>query len=93
MFKRYLEIDELKLAKRLYGLPNFYYPFVTSNPSRVPSMIELLMELTEGKGHPRFIFFHFPTYNSFRTPPPPDGALFRSAWKRAGYPDHYMNQL
>jgi hypothetical protein len=93
MFKRYLEIDELKLTKQLYGLPNFYYPFVTSNPSRVPSMIELLMELTEGKGHPRFIFSHFPTYNSFRTPPLPDGALFRSAWKRAGYPDHYMNQL
>lgn len=93
MFKRYLEIDKQGLAKRLYGLPNFYYPFVTCLPERITSMIELLYELTDGKGHPRFIFNSFPVYNSFETPPKPDGALFHSMWKRAWDTDFRMDDL
>jgi hypothetical protein len=91
--KRYLEIDVQALPKKLYGLPHFFFPFVTCIPERMQSMIELLYDLTNGEGHPRFIFNTFPVYNSYETPPAPDGAYFRSTWKRAWSSDFCMSEL
>jgi hypothetical protein len=91
--KRYLEIDALGLSKTLYGLPHFYYPFVTCLPERMLSMIKELYDLTDGNGHPHFIFNTFPVYNSYETPPLPDGALIRSTWKRAWKTDFRMDEI
>jgi hypothetical protein len=86
MLRRMLEIDELGLARTLYGLPEFYFTIVTAR-SDTESMIEVLYELTDGIGHPRIIFNTFPVYNSFRTPPEPDGSWFRSTFLRAAGKD------
>ena len=91
--RRYIAIDEQQLPKKLYGVPYFYYPFVAPDEPRMRSMLNLVYELTDGKGHPRFIFNTFPVYNSDETPPPPDGSFFRSTWKRAWKTDFRMDEI
>lgn len=93
-FREYLSVNEQKMAERIYGLPGpFFFPFVTDLPSRVESMIKLLMEVTRGKGSPYFLFRYFPSYDDYEKPPPPTGSLLKEPWKRAGHPDFYMNRL
>lgn len=93
MLKSYLEIDAQGLSQKLFGIPYFYYPIVTSGPERLKSMVDLVYALTDGRGHPRFLFASFPAYNADESPPAADGALFRTAWKRAWKSDFNMNGL
>lgn len=93
-FREYLAISEQKLVEKHYNIPGpVHFPFITDLSSRVDNMIKLLLEVTDGKGSPHFLFRYFPSYDDYDKPPPPDGEWFKGAWKRAGYPDFYMNQI
>jgi hypothetical protein len=85
-FTLYLAIEEQGLHRTHFGFPNFYVPFVTTNPVRLASMMRLLNRITRGAGT-RFIAFKtFPAFTSFEKPLAPSGHMLTEDWQRVGYP-------
>mgnify|MGYP001309699239 CR=1 FL=1 len=82
------------VAREVYGLPGpLYFPFVFDRPSRVETAKEIIYEITDGKGSAHILLTYFPSYNSYEKPPLPDGAFFRSTWKRAWASDFRMDDF
>jgi hypothetical protein len=91
-FREYLALDQQRAFQTRYGLPHFYYPFVTTNRARMQTMMDILRAETGGQGHPRFLFKFFPAYNSYEKPPAPTGAMLTEPWARAGFVEFLLNR-
>jgi hypothetical protein len=85
-FNAYLAVCRDQIYRSHYGFPaqGFFIPFVTGSKSRMEHMMELLQKLTNGRGHPSFIFKTFPPITSFEKPPAPSGRMLTEPWLRVG---------
>ena len=68
-----------------FGFPNFFVPFITTNHTRMQSMMKLLERMTAGRGSKMFLFTTFPAFNSFEKPPPAGGHMLTRRWQRVGF--------
>jgi hypothetical protein len=84
----YLDICKQRTYQSHFGFPpqGFFIPFITGSRSRMEHMVELLRKLTDGNGHPNFLFKTFPPLTSFQKPPAPSGRMLTEAWQRVGFP-------
>ena len=73
------------LQRSHFGFPNFFVPFITTNHSRMASMMKLLERMTAGRGSKMFLFTTFPAFNSFEKPPPAGGHMLTRPWQRVGF--------
>jgi hypothetical protein len=82
----YLEICKQRTYQSHFGFPpqGFFIAFITGSHSRMEHMMELLRKLTDGNGHPSFLFQTFPPLTSFEKPPPPSGRMLTEEWQRVG---------
>jgi len=85
-FALYLAIDVQGIHRAHFGFPNFYVPFITTNATRLASMMAALDRVTEGRGSKIFLFKTFPAYTSFEKPPLPSGDMVTEDWQRVGHP-------
>ncbi len=82
----YAAIGENGIYRSHFGFPNFFVPFVTTNPARMASMMQLLDRLTGGRGSKMFLFKTFPSFTSPDTPPPANGHMRAAPWQRVAFP-------
>ncbi len=82
----YLAIDAQRINRTHFGFPNLYAPFITTNETRLASMMGVLHRLTNGAGSRFILFKTFPSFTSFEQPPAPSGHMLTEPWKRVGYP-------
>lgn len=83
----YLKICNERIYHSHFGFPGgFFVPFITGSRARMEHMTELLKKLTDGQGHPSFLFKTFPPFTSFEKPPPPSGQMLAEPWLRVGSP-------
>ena len=80
----YLNICNSRIYQSHLGFPpsGFFIPFITGSHARMEHMMELLQKLTDGKGHPSFLFKTFPPLTSFEKPPASSGRILTGAWQR-----------
>jgi hypothetical protein len=90
-FAAYRAIVSQGLHRVHFGFPNFFVPFVTTNKTRMESMMSLLRRITDGEGSKSFLFKTFPAFTSFEKPPGPTGHMLTEPWHRVGYPDFLLN--
>lgn len=81
-----------KAYKSHWGLPNLLALNLTTNEFHQNKILELVRELTAGKGASYLLFNTMPSLGDFARPEPPTGRLFTQAWQRAGHPDFHLNQ-
>jgi hypothetical protein len=82
----YGAIAQEGLYRSHFGFPNFFVPFITTNVTRMRSMMELLDRMTGGHGSKMFLFKTFPSFTSAEASPPPDGRMLSEPWQRVGSP-------
>ena len=85
-FVQYLAIDEQGVHRTHFGFPNLYVPFITTNPTRLASMMKVLERITGGVGSRGILFKTFPAFTTYDIPPPPSGHMLTDDWQRVGYP-------
>jgi Replication-relaxation len=85
-FNAYLAVCKERIYQSHFGFPaqGFFIPFITGSKVRMEHMMELLRKLTDGRGHPSFIFKWFPPITSFEKPPAPSGRMVTEPWLRVG---------
>lgn len=85
------------LASKTYqshlGLPNLHVLTVTTSEGNQKRIMELLSELTDGKGHAFMLFRTMPSLASHGHAPPPTPFILDTPWQRAGHPDFYIDRL
>jgi hypothetical protein len=81
----YGAIAQQGLHRSHFGFPNFFVPFITTNITRMRSMMELLDRMTAGHGSKMFLFKTFPSFTSAEASPP-DSRVLLEPWQRVGYP-------
>lgn len=82
----YLAIETQGAFQSHFGFPNFYVPFITTNATRLASMMAALDRITGGAGSKIFLFKSFPAFTSFEKPRLPSGHMLTEDWQRVGYP-------
>lgn len=82
----YLAIEEQGVHRTHFGFPNFYVPFITTNATRLKSMMKVLERITGGTGSKIILFKTFPAFTSYEIPPPPSGHMLTEDWQRVGHP-------
>ena len=82
----YLAIAADDIHTSHYGFPNFYLPFITTNGSRLVSVMKVLERMTNGTGSRFLLFKTLPLFTSFEKPLAPSGHMLTEDWRRVGYP-------
>ncbi|HVC52558.1 MAG TPA: hypothetical protein VND87_11100 [Stellaceae bacterium] len=85
-FLLYLTVEAQGIHRAHFGFPNLYVPFVTTNATRMSSMMKLLERITRGAGSRTLLFKTFPAFTSPGKPPPPSGHMLTEDWQRVGHP-------
>jgi len=92
MFEDYLTIIERRTYQTHFGANTFMVAIVTTSETRMNSMMALLERMDSGQSAKRFLFKHIPIFASYRPTAPATGHLLTEPWKRAGFPDFYLNR-
>ena len=82
----YLAIEGQGVHRTHFGFPNFYVPFITTNPTRLTSMMKVLERITGGVGSKIILFKTFSVFTSYEIPTPPSGHMLTEDWQRVGHP-------
>jgi hypothetical protein len=85
-FVAYTAVAEQGIYRSHFGFPNFLVPIITTNVTRMRSMMALLDRLAGGRGSKMFLFKTFPAFASSEKPPAPNGHMLSVPWERAGFP-------
>jgi len=91
-FAAYSAIAQQGLYRSHFGFPNFFVPFITTNRSRMESMMLLLERITGGHGSKMFLFKTFPLFISAEKPPLPIGHMLTEPWERAGFAPFHLDR-
>ena len=83
-FSAYLAIMENRIYAAHFGANSFFVPIITTNESRMRSMMSLLERMKPGQNGKRFLFKHIPAFTSFGKPAPATGHMLTQPWERAG---------
>jgi hypothetical protein len=92
MFEDYLTIIEQRTYQKHFGANTFMVAIVTTNETRMNSMMALLERMNPGQSAMRFLFKHIPAFTSYEQSAPATGHMLTEPWKRAGYPDFYLDR-
>lgn len=87
----YLAIAEQGIHRSHFGFPNFFVPFVTTNESRMRSMMQLVARITGGRGSKMFLFKTMPGFTSTLRAAA-SGHMLTEPWERAGFSPISFNQ-
>ena len=68
-------------------MPSLLTLVVTPNQTRITTMKDLILRLTNGKGSKHVLFHTYPTLKTKDKKVLPMPQLFTDPWQRAGYPD------
>lgn len=94
--KKFLGWREIA-ARRLYhtrlGLPNLQVLMLTTDERMMRRSMQLLEELTRGKGSGMFLFKTAPALGDPLLSPLPMRDLFTGAWERVGYPSVTLSKV
>ncbi len=82
----YREMVASEVYKSHFGFPNMLLPIITVNATHMRNMMQLVLDLTNGKGASYLLFKTVPDFVSVEKTIEPDPALLREPWARAGYP-------
>jgi len=85
-FAAYTAVAEQAIYRSHFGFPNFSVPIITTNTSRMRSMMELLDRFAGGRGSKLFLFKTLPAFTSSEKPPAPGGHMLTVPWQRVGFP-------
>jgi len=83
----YRQITIQDIQRTHLGLPNLLILNITTNEQHMRTIMELLDQLTAGKGSKVFLFKTLSTLGDFRVAPRPTPHILVEAWKRAGHDD------
>jgi hypothetical protein len=86
-FVLYLEVEAQAIYRSHFGFPNLYVPIVTTNATRLSSMMQLLQRITKGAGSRNILFKTFPAFTAPGKPPAPSGHMLTEDWLRVGFPN------
>jgi hypothetical protein len=89
---QYQDVIKHGTYKKHWGLPNFLVLNLTTNDFHKDKIIDLVSELTGGKGATYLLFKSMPSLGDFAPPPAPDGHLLTQPWQRAGHADFLLTQ-
>ena len=97
-FKGYLHIIDQRIYRTHFGANTFMVPFVTTNVTRMKSMMHLLWKLIEQNGYPKhyarhFAFKYAPPFDAHRETFRPTGHMLTEPWERVGNPPLILTQL
>ncbi len=92
MFEDYLTIIEQRTYHNHFGANTFMVAIVTTNETRMSSMMALLARMNPGQSAKRFLFKHIPAFTSYKQSAPATGHMLTEPWKRAGYPDFHLDK-
>jgi hypothetical protein len=84
-FAAYMAIAQQSLHRSHFGFPNLFVPFITTNITRMRSMMELLDRMTAGHGSKMFLFKTFPSLTSVEKQPAADGHMLTEPWERVAF--------
>ena len=87
MFEDYLTIIEQRTYQTHFGANTFIVAIVTTNETRMNSMMALLERMNPGQAAKRFLFKHIPVFTSYKPFAPATGHILTDPWKRTGFPD------
>lgn len=85
-FLQYQVMVKERIFERHFGIPNVLVPFVTVNEEHMANMMDLAMQISDGRG---FKWMLFRTMQAFGSPlmrATPDLTLLSGPWMRAGNP-------
>jgi hypothetical protein len=88
----YQEITTQHIYRTHLGIPNLLILNVTTSEQHMRSLMELLNELTAGKGSKVFLFKTLSTLGDFRVAPTPTSHMLTDSWKRAEHRDFSINE-
>jgi|GEM_PF-478854 len=74
-----------------FHIPNMTLLVVTTSEVQMRDIMELLLELTQGKGHQHILFRTMPSLASLEVAPPPTPFILDTAWQRAGHPPIFID--
>ena len=90
-FKQYRKLIGQGLYKNHYGISSgLMLLYVTVSERHMYNLIDLLMELSGGKGNNYILFKTIPHFTRYFKPPKPQPELYTEPWKRAGHSDFYI---
>jgi hypothetical protein len=87
MFDDYLTIIQQATFQTHFGANTFMVAIVTTNETRMNSMMALLERMRPDQSARRFLFKHIPVFTSCEPSAPATGHMLTEPWKRVGYPD------
>jgi hypothetical protein len=81
----YRDINKHMRYEKL-GLTSLMVLVVTRSRRKIAEMKKVVLEVTDGRGSPQFLFRDIPILGNPEKAPKPDDTLFTGPWDRAGYP-------
>jgi len=87
MFEDYLTIIEKRTYQSHFGANTFMVAIVTTNETRMISMMALLERMNPGQSARRFLFKHTPVFTSYQPAAPATGHMLTESWRRVGFSD------
>jgi hypothetical protein len=79
--------------RRLFGDARAVVLSTFSSPAKMRNVMNLLLELSSGRGSNFMLFRSWPAFGDRFRPPAPDSDLFIGPWERAGHAPLYINTL
>lgn len=88
---QYREIAARGIYKTHWGLPNLLVLTVTTNEQHMRNIMQMVDEVTGGKGSSFLLFKTMPSLASLERAPEPTPDLLTTPWRRAGHPEFVIN--
>lgn len=85
-FLQYQALVKERIFERHFGIPNLLVPFVTVSEEHMRNMMDLAMQVSEGRGFKWMLFRTIPAFGSPLMRATPDVTLLSKPWERAGNP-------
>ena len=91
-FRAYLTIMEQEIFKSHFGANTFTVAFITTNTTRMQSMMALLERMNPGAHARHFLFKTAPSFTSYKKTFEPTGHMLTEPWKRVGHADVFLDR-
>ena len=92
-FNQYRKLIGQGLYKEQYSINSgLMLLYVTVSETHMYNLIDLLMDLSNGKGNNYILFKAISHFTRYFKPPKPQPELFTEPWKRAGHEDFYISK-
>jgi hypothetical protein len=92
-FRAYLTVLDCGIHRKHFGVNTCMVALITTNETRMRSMMALLERMEPGQLAKHFIFKHMPAFTSYQQSAPATGHMLTEPWHRTGrLPDFRLDQ-